>query len=78
VQYHYFVCQKCGFIGGNSDFSHVHQTPNDYDVDFRCPICYSINIKRRVGLTKVDSTPLEDIELILKKRGRKMKVNKID
>jgi len=66
VEYPYFVCQKCGFIGGNSDFSHIYQTPDDYDVDFSCPVCHSIDVKKRIGLTKVDSLPLIRIESVIK------------
>ena len=71
VEYKYFVCQKCGFIGGNSDFSHIYQTQSDYDVDFSCPKCHSIDIKQRAGQTKVELSVLKKIEEMIEKVVKK-------
>ena len=71
VEYHYFVCQKCGFIGGNSDFSHISQTQFDYDVNFECPKCHTSKAKKRVGMIGIELAPLKLIESQIKKVGSK-------
>jgi predicted RNA-binding Zn-ribbon protein involved in translation (DUF1610 family) len=68
VEYHYFVCQNCGFIGGNKDFSFIENDDGeDYDIDFHCPKCGKSNIKQHIGITNVAKEPLIEVEKILHK-----------
>lgn len=69
VQYTYFVCQKCDFIGGNSDFSFIDDSCGGYDVDFHCPKCGSIDVKKRVGIISI-KPPSMEIERLIRKSIR--------
>lgn len=66
VEYTYFICQDCDFIGGSSDFSFVDENDDDYDVDFHCPKCGSINVKKRIGATDVEPPSIKIEKLIRK------------
>jgi len=66
VEYIYYVCQDCNYTGGSSDFSKVSQTQYDYDVNFGCPKCHSINVKKRIGITDVKK-PSPKIEKLIRK-----------
>jgi Zn finger protein HypA/HybF involved in hydrogenase expression len=63
VEYNYYVCQKCDFTGGSSDFTFIHKA-DDYDIDFHCPKCGSIDVKKRLGITTVDPTSMEIEKMI--------------
>jgi predicted RNA-binding Zn-ribbon protein involved in translation (DUF1610 family) len=66
VEYKYFVCQDCGYTDGSFGFSKIHETENDYDVDFVCPACGSSKIKERIGIANVKK-PSKKIEEMIRK-----------
>ena len=54
IETYWFECQDCGFKGNSRDFTKIENAEDDFDVDFCCPKCKSINIKRRIGM--IDDT----------------------
>lgn len=64
VEYSYFVCQECDFIGGNSDFTFIEDSMDDYDIVFHCPKCGSIDVEKRIGITDVDPPSIEIEKMI--------------
>lgn len=70
VEYTYHVCQDCDFIGGSFDFSFIDDSDGGYGVDFHCPKCGSINVKKRMGITDVEMPSMKIEELIRASAGR--------